>query len=108
MKYKTTALALKAGYHKIIACGYCDLQNLLYYKSPIAYSQGTYGWNFDVYDVDGVAIATGYRGMPSKNTIKNPYELVRKYDELAQGKTKDQREALLLEFVALCCDKVKV
>ena len=26
-----------------------------------------YGWNFDVYDFDDVAICTGYRGMPSQN-----------------------------------------
>lgn len=40
MKYKTTAKELKEGYYKIISVGYCDLQSLLSYKSPIAYSKG--------------------------------------------------------------------
>jgi len=98
MKYLTTAKALKSGYNNIISCGYCDLQNLLYYKSPIAYSKGSYGWNFDVYEVEGVAIATGYRGMPSKNT-KSDYKLIREYDDKAQGKTAEEIKGLLHEFI---------
>ena len=100
MKYKTTAKDLKDGFGKIISAGYCDLQNLLHYKSPIAYSKGVYGWNFDVYDINGVAIATGYRSMPEKNS-KASYELVRKYDDLAQGKTAEEREVLIKEFISL-------
>ena len=107
MKYLTTAKALKSGYNNIISCGYCDLQNLLYYNSPIAYSKGSYGWNFDVYEVNGVAITTGYRGMPSKNS-KTDYALVREYDNKAEGKSKDEREALLNEFVALATNKQAV
>lgn len=101
MKYKTTAKELKQGYYKIIESGYCDLQHLLHYESPVAYSIGVYGWNFDVYEVDGVAIATGYRGMPSKNADNYSYDIIRKYDNLAQGKTKEEREALLKEFINL-------
>ena len=63
MKFKTTKSALKNGYSNIKSCGYCDLQALLQYHDPIAYNSGTYGWNFDVYFVYGVAICTGYRGM---------------------------------------------
>lgn len=98
MKFKTTAKAIRNGYHKIISVGYCDLQSLLCYESPIAYSCGVYGWNFDVYDINGVAIATGYRGMPSKNT-NAPYSLIREYDEKAENKTSEERKALLKEFI---------
>lgn len=98
MKYKTTAKALKQGYYTIIEAGYCDLQCLLSYKSPVAYSSGTYGWNFDVYDINGVAIATGYRGMPSANS-KADYKLIRKYEELAQGKTAEEKDVLINEFI---------
>ena len=101
MKYKTTAKALKQGYYKIIAAGYCDLQHLLNYHSPIAYSKGVYGWNFDVYEVDGIAIATGYRGMPSQNSKGINYDVIRLYNDKAQGKTKEEREALLKEFINL-------
>jgi hypothetical protein len=98
MKYRTTAKEVKARYANIISCGYCDLQNLLKYKNPIAYSRGVCGWNFDVYDIDGIAIATGYRCMPSKNS-KSDYDLVREYDDKARGKTKEEREQLLKEFI---------
>ena len=64
MKYKTTAKAIREGYFKIISIGYCRAQNLLAPFSPVAYTCGIYGWNFDLYEFNGVAICTGYRGMP--------------------------------------------
>lgn len=100
MKYKTTAKAVKAGYYNVIGVGYCDLQSLLNYKTPIAYSCGTYGWNFDVYDINGVAIATGYRGMPSQNS-KCSYALIREYEQKAQScDTKEGKDILIAEFIA--------
>lgn len=98
MKYKTTAKAIKEGYYRIISVGYCDLQSLLSYKSPVSYTSGYYGWNFDVYDIDGVAIATGYRGMPSKNS-KVDYKLIKEYEEKSQGKTAEEKDALIGEFI---------
>jgi hypothetical protein len=98
MKYKTTAKALRNGYYTIISAGYCDLQCLLSYKSPVAYSAGVYGWNFDVYEFDGVAICTGYRSMPEKNT-KADYKLIREYEALAQGKTAAEKDQLINEFI---------
>ena len=99
MKYKTTARAVKDGYYKIVKAGYCELQGLLSYKNPIAYARGVYGWNFDVYDIDGVAICTGYRGMPSKNTIEN-YKIIREYEHKADGKTAEEKDVLIKEFIA--------
>ena len=98
MKYKTTTRALKDGYAKIIRAGYCDLQALLSYRSPIAYTCGVYGWNFDVYEIDGVAIATGYRGMPSKNS-REDYKLIREYEALAEDKTGEEKDKLIREFI---------
>jgi len=98
MKYRTTAKAVKAGYWKIISAGYCDLQGLLSYKSPVAYSAGVYGWNFDVYDINGIAICTGYRGMPSKNSNAD-YKLIREYEQKAEGKTAEEKDVLLKEFI---------
>ena len=99
MKYKTTAKVVKEGYYRIISVGYCDLQGLLSYKSPESYTCGYYGWNFDVYNIDGVAIATGYRGMPSKNS-KADYKLIREYEAKAEGKTAEEKDALIKEFIA--------
>lgn len=98
MKYKTTAKELKAGYYRIISAGYCDLQSLLCYKDPVAYSSGVYGWNFDVYDIGGVAIVTGYRGMPSKNT-KAEYALISEYEKKSEGKTAAEKDILIAEFI---------
>lgn len=63
MKYKTTAKTIREGSCNPRSVGYCDLQHLLTNHSPNAYTCGVYGWNFDVYDVYGVTICTGYRGM---------------------------------------------
>ena len=29
--------------------------------SPIGYNSGAYGWNYDVYEIEGVVIVAGYR-----------------------------------------------
>lgn len=81
MKFKTTKKAIKENYSDIIEIGYADLQYLLNFKTPMAYTCGVYGWNADVYDIDGVAIVTGYR--PFGN-IKPDYEVIRQYNEKAK------------------------
>ena len=83
MKFKTTARQIKAGYSQILTVGYCDMAELLRYQEPTAYTAGVYGWNFDIYYVDGVAICTGYRGTPRGN-IKDFCEVVRKYEAKAR------------------------
>jgi hypothetical protein len=98
MKFKTTAKELKEGYNYIISTGYCDIQSLFSYKNPIAYSSGIYGWNFDVYDIDGIAITTGYRGMPSKRS-KSDYKLIHEYEKQAEGKTKEEKDLLIRKFI---------
>ena len=79
MKYKTTAKSIREGACNPRSVGYCDLQNLLNNHSPIAYTCGVYGWNFDVYEVYGVTICTGYRGM-----IGPRCEGIREYEEKAE------------------------
>lgn len=103
MKYKTTRKAVVAGSPRLVSVGYCDLQTLLRYHSPIAYTCGVYGWNFDVYEIHGLTICTGYRGMP-RRTANN----IRKYEQAARDAVKrlDWKEAeqeierLLAEFCA--------
>lgn len=53
MKFRTTKKAIMANYGNVIKVDYCDLQNLLKYESPIAYTAGVYGWNADIYDFGG-------------------------------------------------------
>lgn len=66
MKFKTTTKAIREGAGNVCYAGYCDLSYLLREHEPVAYTCGVYGWNYDVYEVYGLTICTGYRGMPGK------------------------------------------
>lgn len=105
MKFRATQKAIKESYSKIIGVGYCDLQSLLNFKSPIAYICGVYGWNADIYDIDGVAIVTGYR--PFGN-IKPDYDTCLKYNRKAEElryksidmeELKKKLDELITEFI---------
>lgn len=108
MKFKTTRKAIVNGTpsKSLYYCGYCDMYYLLKNHSPIAYTCGVYGWNFDVYSVYGITITTGYRNMCGRRI---PYELLRSYEKKAreiaenyfisyEQRTK-QIESLLVEFI---------
>lgn len=106
MKYKTTRKAVVNGSVNVRSAGYCDLAYLLHNHSPIAYTCGVYGWNFDVFEVYGVTICTGYRNMPGKRL-----EGIREYDKKAREiwdnysmpyeTRKEETEKLLQEFCKL-------
>jgi biotin carboxylase len=106
MKFKTTKKEIKKGYYYVFQCGYCDLQNLFHGKSAEAYTCGVYGWNFDLYDIDGVAITTGYRSMMGKQISR---DLIEKYENKAKKaiergnfnykKTQTALEKLRIAFV---------
>lgn len=80
MKTLTTKKAIINNYKKVVSVSYCSLQKLLVLEKPVAYTAGVYGWNADIYDLDGIALATGYR--PFGN-IKPSLELTRKYEQEA-------------------------
>lgn len=106
MKFKTSAKELKEGVPEryLRRAGYCDLQALLNYEEPIAYSYGRYGWNFDVYKIGSYYITTGYRGMVGERA-NNTEEYERKAQEILYKSGKDydgkkaQISALLDEFI---------
>lgn len=81
MKARITLKQLKLMYSKRIAIGYCDASYLLKFEEPIAYTAGVYGWNNDIYAVDGCAIVTGYRSLCGN--INYNRSRVRDYDEKA-------------------------
>lgn len=98
MKYKTTRKAIVNGCANIKCAGFCDLQHLLKNHEPTAYTCGVYGWNFDVYEVYGVTICTGYRGMPGERLAG----VVEEYEHKAQtAGTPERVERLLQEFCKL-------
>lgn len=106
MKFRTTQKEIRDGYAKIYRCGYCDLQNLFRHTNATAYTCGVYGWNFDLYDINGVAITTGYRGMIGESI---PSELIQKYEKKAKKaieranfdykKTKSALDKLIVKFI---------
>lgn len=112
MKYKTTAKAIReeSKWRKTVSAGYCDLQALLSGRQANAYTCGVYGWNFDVYDVNGITITTGYRGMVGRRA-NNIREYEKRAEEIQNRRkdadqtweefftaNKNDLEALLAEF----------
>lgn len=106
MKVKTTRKAIVKGSVNVRCARYCDLQYLLRTHEPIAYTAGVYGWNFDIYEVYGVTICTGYRNMPGKRL-----DSIREYEKKAREiwgnynipyeTQKEETEKLLQEFCKL-------
>lgn len=105
MKLQTTKKAINSNFSKIIRIGYCDLQNLLEYSTPFAYSAGLYGWACDYYEIDNVCISTGYQ--PIGKHVN--YELIKEYETKAEkirynnsleySERKAQISELLNEFI---------
>lgn len=106
MKYRVTAKEIRNGYGKKIAIDYCGAWHLLSNHEPVAYTCGIYGWNFDIYTVNGVTICTGYRGMVGRHV---DYALLREYENRARKVYENRKmdyytrraeiESLLSEFL---------
>ena len=107
MKFKTTQKEIRANFNKIICVPYCELQTLLDYESPVAYTVRREGWGADVYDIGGgVAIATGYA--PFGN-VRPGYDICRKYEkqaekirynyDLSYDRQRDMLKSITKEFV---------
>ena len=66
-KIKVTAKAIRNDGTIHICLGYCEAQDLFRNFSPLFYTCGVYGWNFDAYRFYNggkvYTICTGYRGM---------------------------------------------
>ena len=91
MKYQTTTKAIKNNYGKYIySLGYCELCELFPGGKAQAYTAGVYGWNYNLFDLHGIAICTGYRGMPGSWI---PSDLVAKYKKRI-AKIKAHRDEL--------------
>ena len=115
-KIKTTQKAIKNAYagNWIFKTGYCNLQTLFHYTEPKAYTCGTYGWNCDLYDIEGVGITTGYRGMvghPIDHKIINEFETKAQHvvygDDIAWENKRDELEKLKIEFVKAVKESIK-
>lgn len=108
MKYRTTKKGIRNCGSSVYKVGYCNLQFLLRFNNPFAYSEGVYGWACDYYRIggyDGVIISTGYS--PIGKALD--YSICEEYDRKARaiienyGLTYEQQKAevkaLLDEFI---------
>lgn len=111
MKYLTTKKAVRNGYAHIIGIGYCDAQDLLHFRSPVAYSGRAEGWACDYYAFGSTVISTGYAPLTTVNATVS-YARVQYYDGKAKAiiaqydkpyeQRKEQVEELLQAFVEEC------
>lgn len=100
MKFRSTRKEVSANFRHIISVPYCDLQTVLNYMSPIAYTVRREGWGCDVYDCgNGVAISTGYA--PFGN-VQADHNLCMEYERQAHGTDAETRQRLLKAFIADC------
>ena len=81
MKYRTTKKEVNTGYENKICVGFCNLQYLLGYENPIAYTARREGWGADIYDFGNTAIVTGYA--PFGN-IRPGYDVCKRYETEAE------------------------
>ena len=100
MKLKATKREIKEYNNYILRAGYCEMDYLLSYEEPFAYSAGVYGWSCDYYKIDNVVISTGYAPLDNKN-INIKYTTIKLYNELAINKTKEEKRALLDKLIRI-------
>ena len=97
-KIKATKTEMRQNY-RILSVGYCDMQHLLAYETPISYSAGVYGWSCDYYYIQDVVVSTGYSPINSKN-MKEDYKLIREYEKKAREcNTREETQKLLNELI---------
>jgi hypothetical protein len=63
MKTKVTRKEINRRYASVYRCGDCALYPLFESLDAVGYNCGVYGWNYDLYDIGGIAITSGNRGM---------------------------------------------
>ena len=82
----------------MVALGYCQAQaalNHFGYDYKIGYNAGVYGWNYDLYRINGVDIVTGYNVPYYKHSNK---DIKNKLIELENKIRKEERSLTFLEY----------
>lgn len=108
MKYRTTKKEIRNCGSSVYKVGYCNLQFLLRFDNPFAYSEGVYGWACDYYkigDYDSIIISTGYSPIGKaldcnicKEYDRKAREIFENYDLTCEQK-KSEVKALLDKFI---------
>ena len=111
-KTKATKKEMKQKYNKIISIGYHNLQSLLDYENPIAYSAYRDGWACDYYVVKNILISTGYNPLKNKNVKRASFDVIMQYEDAARSirydynlpfeQKKERLSSLLNQFINEC------
>lgn len=80
----------------MVALGYCQIQHTLNFfgeEFKVGYNAGIYGWNYDLYCINGVSIATGYNVPYREYSNKGMKEkLIALENKLSKSTLKEYRE----------------
>lgn len=99
MKFKTTRKQISNYYGRVYQAGYCELYPLYRGSDATGYTFGVYGWNYDVYEIDGnTCITSGYRAMFGRELpqeARRVLELAKKYCSIKAGHSWQEQERYL-------------
>lgn len=104
MTKQTTKETTRTMYPHIIKASEGQLHNLLRHEQPKSQTTDMYDWTADVYEIDGIAIVTGYKpfGDEPSNELVERYEGTAKEIRnmwLSEVETKELLHTLAVEFV---------
>ena len=92
----------------MVAIGYCQCQTILdmfAYNYKIGYNVGVYGWNYDLYRINGVDVITGYNcPYVNKSNKKIKTQLIafeNKLRKLSSSELYKKNEQLKKEFLEI-------
>ena len=92
----------------MVAIGYCQAQaalNHFGYDYKVGYNAGIYGWNYDLYRVNGVDVVTGYNcPYTNKSNKKMKTQLIafeNKLRKLSSSELYEKGEELKKEFLEI-------
>lgn len=95
--------------NNMVALGYCQIQHTLNFfgeKFKVGYNAGIYGWNYDLYNINGISVVTGYN-VPyyqySNKEIKNKLiAMENKIRKCSLEEYRKNKEKWKKEFLEIC------
>lgn len=96
-KLRVTNKWVKENYKIRINCN--DLKLLNYLDHAVFYNCGVYGWNYDLFVHDNIALIQGYRNMPTN--FYPDYRIKEKYNKLIEDYRKVENSYYKIENKAI-------
>lgn len=108
MKNKITRKIINENYTNVYNVGRCGISDFYQSEDAKYYNCGIYGWNYDVYEIGGIAVLEGDRGTFGKPLPKTCVKIIEKFRKIRQdlpwgelekvrGRAKKRFEKALIE-----------